>query len=375
MTTPARQSEADKAAVAFHLALTQIGVGTIEEAIALWDDVNPAKVQSTATRWLTRAVALIMSRRRMSRDLAFAYYRLARALRTGSTIADPYDPEKTNPTLGDVRREFASMLDDVERVSSPPTSEKGRRTAELTDTDQDRTTAWIYDVSAPDEADLVTAPLEGEDNYEDDSDRLLLEELEDLARLEDELERAAEEEARSALEALGTGTLNKRLREPEADPEEAHRKSGARQAGAAERIVLNGARSTAWIYAQNDKRVIGWARVSRTGTPCGFCAMLLSRGFTPKSGLYRTKAGGGGENPSDGTNYDDGDLYHDNCHCYAEPIYSTEQYEGEAFALNREYAELWPKVTEGYGGKDALNAWRRYINAQRRAQVAAAPTN
>jgi hypothetical protein len=356
--------------MAFHYALTQIGVGTLEEAIDLWGDVNPAKAAPTAARWLSRAISLVLSRRRMSRDLAFAYYRLARALRTGSTIADPYDPLKNRPTLNDLRREFASMVDDVILVHEPAQSEQAKRTeARVLSGPQ----AEAPEVPEADEDDVPELPDDAQDEDDDDElDRLLVEEIEGLRELEEELERAAEEEARIALEALGPKTLAKRLQDPKADPEEAHRKSGARQASAAERIVMNGARSTQWGIASKDKRVLGWARVSRTGTPCGFCAMLISRGFTPRSGLYRSKSNAGGQNLGYDASYDDGDLYHDNCHCYAEPIFSVEQYESDQFALNRQYAQEWPKVTKGLGGNDALNAWRRHINRQRSAPVARA---
>lgn len=79
--------------------------------------------------------------------------------------------------------------------------------------------------------------------------------------------------------------------------------------------------------------------------------MLMSRGP-----VYKT---------ANSAIYAEGDLYHDNCNCYAEPIYSTEQYEtSPLFELNRQYQELWPIVTEGLGGKSALSAWRRFIRQQ-----------
>lgn len=352
--------------MAFHIALTQIGVGTLEEAIDLWGDVNPEKAAPTASRWLSRAISLVLSRRRMSRDLVFAYYRLARALRTGTTIADPYDPLKNNPTLNDLRREFASMVDDVQIMSAPARQEQAKRAEQRVET--------VRQAGAPEEPEAPEAdePVDTEDDDADELDRLLAEEIEGLRELEDELERAAEEEARIALEALGPKSLAKRMAADPKNAEEAHRKAGARQASAAERIVLNGARATQWGIAGRDRRVIGYARVSRTGTPCGFCAMLISRGFTPKSGLYRSQRTAGGINLGYGDSYDDGDLYHDNCHCYAEPIFEEQQMESDQFALNRLYAQQWPTVTKGLGGKDALNAWRRFINSQRKAPEARA---
>jgi len=329
VTTKANLAEADQASVAFHIALARIGFGTIEEAMALWTDVNPAKVAPTQERWLERAVTLVMSRRQWSRDLAFSYYRLVRALRTGATIKDPYHPGEPHPTLTSLRREFATAVDEVARVSGPTATQ------------------------APGK---VATPSVGTDK----NDRLLVEELKQLREEEVRLEKAAEEEARIALEALGPANLESKLKdldpnasakEMDAAREAAHQEAGVRQAAAAERMAMNGGRGALWSMAGQDSRVLGYARVSMTGTPCGFCAMLISRGA-----VYHSKAS---------ATSSDGDLYHDNCHCFAEPLFTTQQYASEKFALNRKYQAEWPTVTKGMGGKDALNAWRRYINSQR----------
>jgi hypothetical protein len=74
VTTPARHAEADRAAIAFQVALTEIGAGTVTDALALWQDVPVTSRASTATSWLRRAITLVMGRRRQSRDLARAYY-------------------------------------------------------------------------------------------------------------------------------------------------------------------------------------------------------------------------------------------------------------------------------------------------------------
>jgi len=333
MTTKANLAEADQASLAFHIALTRIGIGTIEEAMALWTDVNPAKVAPTSERWLTRAVTLVMSRRQWSRDLAFAFYRLVRALRTGATIKDPYHPNETPPTLTSLRRDFATAVDEVGRVSGSASTQ-------------------VPQVAVPDE-----------------NDRLLVEELKQLQAEEARLEKAAEEEARLALEALGPANLESKLvdlnpdvsaAEMDAAREAAHREAGVRQAAAAERMVLNGGRGALMSYGEQDPRCIGYVRISKTGTPCGFCAMLISRGAI----FYKSEASARFKS--------DGDLYHDNCHCTALPIFSKQQYdESDLFALNRQYELKWPTVTKGLGGKDALNAWRRYINEIRdQAQAA-----
>jgi hypothetical protein len=125
-------------------------------------------------------------------------------------------------------------------------------------------------------------------------------------------------------------------------------------------------------WRRRDPRVIGWVRASRTGTPCGFCAMLISRGLVlygqhnvfknkkaavprqdadaqqcrtavPKKATCTTTTATAMRSPSTAAQY-----------ANSNPVYD----------LNREYSVLWPKVTEGLSGNDALNAWRRYIEGR-----------
>ncbi|WP_372407215.1 hypothetical protein [Streptomyces luteireticuli] len=366
MTGTARQADADRAAQAFHVAFSQIGAEATAEALALWSEVPPAQRAATASGWLRRAITLVMSRRRMGRDLARAYYRLARALQTGTTVADPYHPEPSHITLGDLRREFAALAGTYE----PPTADSARssstgRPEAPPDSDADE--------PRPDEGDAQEAPHpeehHGLDDDAEDWEKILVEELEGLREDEERIEREAEEELRTVLDALGRRNLDQRLnkidRQQAAEVvdrqrEDAHRQAGAQQAGAASRVAMNGGRSTTWNHMRRDRRALGYVRLSRSGTPCGWCAMLISRGPVYKSRESATFA--------------DGDRYHDHCHCYAAPVFSMQQYQGsELTALSREYEALWPQVTKGLSGKSAVSAWRRFIrHKQREAHKAAA---
>ncbi|AWY07573.1 hypothetical protein SEA_YOSIF_9 [Streptomyces phage Yosif] len=362
--TPAREAEAEQASTAFHIALTQIGVGTVEEALKLWDEVPVTSRASTATGWLTKAIAMVMTRRRMSRDLARAYYRLVRALRTGTTVANPYKPEPTYITLDTLRREFSALAGTAERPLEGRTEAPATR--ETTTPSEPATQAPVAETPPSEPAQEV------EEDEDDDArlDRILVEEMEGIARAEEEAERAAAQELRELLDTLGTANLEKKVgdidnsapaSEVDAARDLAHQQAGARQAAAAERVAMNGARSTVWSHLNKDKKVLGYIRLSRTGTPCGWCAMLISRGAVYKS---RASAEGGGSVASFG----DGDKYHDNCHCYAEPVFSREQYANSpAYGLNRQYQELWPEVTKGLSGKSALAAWRRFIRTEQKA--------
>lgn len=357
--TPERHAEADQAAVDFQYALAQLGVETIEDALILWDGVPPTRQAATSAAWLRRAIRLVMTRRARARDLAMAYYRLVRALRTGRTIADPYVPEPRYVTITKLREEFATL---APPVAEHPT-ERLETTTPPTDTPEP-SGAPESDEDEPEE------PEPGE-LRDDELDRILVEEIEGLKAEAERIEREAEEEARLMLETLGLNNLSKKLRDVDPDApaseadevrDEAHRKAGTRQAAAAERVAMNGARSAIWAASERDKRVLGYIRLSRTGTPCGWCAMLISRGPVYKS-----------EQSASRVIYGDGDLYHDNCHCYAEPVFSREQYaSSDLYALNREYGELWPKVTAGLSGKAALSAWRRYIRQEQKKAAQAA---
>ncbi|MEU8621413.1 hypothetical protein [Streptomyces sp. NPDC048623] len=364
MTSPARQAEADSASVAFQAALTQIGAGTVEEALKLWQSVPVTARAATSTAWLRRAITLVMTRRRMSRDLARAYYRLVRALRTGTTVADPYHPEPTYVTLDVLRREFAALVGDVEGGSLEERSDS----------------AFSAPITSSPAASgkSVDAGEEGQDDstqeVDDDlgDDQILVEELPGLREDEERIEREAEDEASLILDLLGPANLerktssldeNESAKDVDKAREEAHRQAGARQAAAAARIANNGGRSTVWNHMAKDRLVIGYIRLSRTGTPCGWCAMLISRGAVYRS---QKKAGPSLADLESGT-YADGDKFHDNCNCYAEPIFSREQYgSSDLYELNRRYEALWPKVTKGLSGKAAVSAWRRFIRQEQK---------
>ncbi|EFL15331.1 hypothetical protein [Streptomyces sp. C] len=371
MTRTTRQAETDDVSAAYHLALTQIGAETTVEAMRLWADVPANSRAVTAGGWLRKAITMVMSRRRQSRDLARAYYRLARALQTGSTVADPYHPEPTYVTLADLRREFAALAGTYEPPAQSPSDRppvqdsKTSRSAGTQETaaeenrpgqapDSSRPVDEDQDDEDQDEDFEPVTDDEEQDEEEDDWDRILVEELKGLREEEERIERQAEEELRLILEALGPRNLDQKLTVEDADPDDAHRQAGARQAAAASRIAMNGGRSSNWTHMTRDRRAIGYVRLSRTGTPCGWCAMLISRGA-----VYKTQSS---------ALFKDGDRYHDNCHCYAMPIWNRDQFQAsELTALSRQYMALWPEVTKGHTGKDAVSVWRRFIRQKQRA--------
>ena len=331
MTAPVGGAvEAAALAARFQAALVKLGIQAIIAALALWRRV-PATGRSD-NDWLNASVRSVMAQRRQSRDLAVAFYRLNRALLTGRTIPDPRNPTPATVRLGSLRSEFDRLARLAEQ--GPETAPNG--------------------LTAP-------TPSTGTPHHNDDA-QIRVERIPGVSDSgdteEQAIEKEAEQEARTVLEALGPNTLDKYLegvntsqpaKTVDAKRTEAHDKAGSRQAAAFERLVVNGARSATWSLAERDGAVIAWARVSTTGTPCGWCAMLISRGPVYKSDKT--------------AEFDsEGDLYHDNCHCIAVPVYSKAQYDKDPmFDMNREFGQLWPDVTKGLSGKAALSAWRRYI--------------
>ena len=84
--------------------------------------------------------------------------------------------------------------------------------------------------------------------------------------------------------------------------------------------------------------------------------MLISRGA-----VYNSAKSAGRVGKSRGPRVD-GETYHENCKCFAIPVYSQEEYDTDPrFSLNREMERLWPRVTDGKRGKDALSVWRKFI--------------
>ncbi|MFI5763888.1 hypothetical protein ACIA8F_23485 [Streptomyces sp. NPDC051563] len=345
--------------VAYSVALSRIGAATTADALALWAAVPVVQRGATAGGWLRQAITLVMSRRRQARDLARAYYRLARALQTGTTVADPYHPEPAYVTLGDLRREFAALAGPHE----PPRTEPGEA---ATGEPGEASPGSGRESGHTDEEAQAAPDLDEEqvlDEEGDDWERVLVEELDRLNEDEERIEREAEEEVRTVLEALGTENLRRRVsaiddRQPARDADrqrdDAHRQSGSQQAAAAGRVAMNGGRSATWNHMRRDGRALGYVRLSRTGTPCGWCAMLISRGPVYKSRESAT--------------FNDGDRYHDRCHCYAMPVWNRDQYQSSALtALSRQYEAQWPQVTKGHTGKSAVSAWRRFIRQKQRA--------
>lgn len=100
----------------------------------------------------------------------------------------------------------------------------------------------------------------------------------------------------------------------------------------------------------------GWARVATGKETCGWCLMLVSRGP-----VYRSAVTAGAVEQVDGSaSFDAGEQmrqWHSGCDCKVVPVFDTENFEG--YDRWKAAEEMWKRETEGYSGRDAVNAFRR----------------
>lgn len=118
----------------------------------------------------------------------------------------------------------------------------------------------------------------------------------------------------------------------------------ARSAAAGMRHVLNGGRDTIHDSVIADRQALGWARTT-SGRPCGFCAMLASRGP-----VYLSEASA--------SRQADGRRYHDHCHCGVEPVYRAD---AEWPAGGSHWRDLWEHAKDEDG--DTTAVFRRLVEA------------
>lgn len=117
-----------------------------------------------------------------------------------------------------------------------------------------------------------------------------------------------------------------------------------RSSGAAVRESLNGGRGVTDRVMKQDRKVIGFARVT-DANPCALCALLASRGAVYGKGSFISTDKKWKLNPEAARDVPDGwtnvAKVHDNCRCMLRPVYSSESV-WDAGA--RHYLNLWNKL-------------------------------
>lgn len=259
-SNPSRIQEASDATAALQFALLRIGVKTLADLLVLWKRLSPAERTEATGQWSRQATRLILTRREQSRALAYAYYRLTSALMTGKTIPDPDVPTPQFVTLSALRERFASL--------AGPKSNDGRTTVRAA-TGRDSDTGVELGQPAPAGQHIPVDRKRLGDGGENQTTTDLGHETLVATQV------LGSQNLRDRTKALDLG---KPAREVDAQRQAAEDQAGARSSSAGSRIAMDGARDALWNLQDSDSGAIGWARISTTGHPCGFCAMLISRG-------------------------------------------------------------------------------------------------
>lgn len=138
-------------------------------------------------------------------------------------------------------------------------------------------------------------------------------------------ERASSQALATSLAVTGPITAKSAIGRG-ATPAEAMSRAFVATSGSAKRHVLNGGRETIIGAARADRAP--WQRIS-DGSPCPFCAMLVSRGP-----VYSEQT----------ADFDS----HDRCGCAAEPFYGDPYDRSLWTPQARQYREIWDKHAKGF---------------------------
>jgi hypothetical protein len=312
-----RIEEADWATGVYHAALARIGAAAAAGALRLWGTMPTSYSPASVQTWRQQAATVLENSAIVAYRLAVVYYQLLRALATNTVVQVDRWPAETT-TLGAVRDRFEA------RTRQSPT----------------------LDARAESQLRIALERIEGIEAATEASRAAMWFQVDRI------LAGLHIDHARDALDGIDT---DRPASEVDADREDLHAAIGRAQAATVARLAMNAGRGQTWGMMLRDNKALGYARVSSTGSPCGFCAMLMARGATYKSAR------------SAWSNSSDGNKFHDYCRCVVVPIFAPEAYQTDRFALNREFERLWPRVTKGHAGASARRVWAEYIQANYRA--------
>ena len=374
-----RRREAADAAATFHVAMILLGGKSFAATMEMWTKVVPTegRLEVSASAFLGDALSTVRAHRHQVEIIAISFMRLFRALHTGFTFQNVMTGDaQTAVPLDILRRDFIDALGRY----APEVLESSA----IPDADPTDGVDEPEHVMHPDHTPIE--PYEP-DYSAADPDAIVerLEWLEDeLDRLEDELDQ----QINAIFENIGHKSLELKVRkiserekltprEADALREEAALKVGRRLAAHASRTTMNGGRNAEHSVGTRDERVLGFVRIhdpkGRPDVPCGFCALLMTRGFVEAPGkrrIYKSEKSAGGTPDEQGFSVD---QYHSPDHCRAEQVYSLEQVdEDPRFNANRRLAELYSNRIRGkFSGDLAMSKWREIISTLRAGQESA----
>ncbi|MFI2242371.1 VG15 protein [Streptomyces chrestomyceticus] len=181
-------------------------------------------------------------------------------------------------------------------------------------------------------------------------------------------DRDAEAEEREAAASFFTHTApiareiqRGRLDDPDflAELDSVMRRVGTNLARDGARLAEQGGRDALREARENDDECIGYYRMT-DANPCGFCAMLASRGLVyteTRNASRRTRTWVDDQDP---------DQYHPDCHCQTLPLFRGVAMPANDRRKAEEYERIW-RNTPGSGAEQLKN-FRDRFDADRRSR-------
>jgi hypothetical protein len=295
----------------------------LQQFMQLWPLLDADRLDETSPGWVTAVMGIIRPYRQRSAELAVTYhldYRQAEVPDLGPgpsrPTSRPAQPRSTSPAPAPTRRAPARP---VTRLTPRQRSTGRVELPEFTTGPRERTRIEIPEID--------WEPLD--------------------------------QSAEIGLQVTGPVSQKSKTKRG-MTPAQAKDVSLVEAAGSATRSVLTGGRRTSLQLVENDKKAIGWIRVT-DGDPCAFCAMLASRGPFYKDRRSFDESDARFEGPGHF-------KAHDNCACILEPVYyKTARWPGRASEFNK----LWGDIigfapNNRYSGAEARRVFRREYERRRR---------
>ena len=395
MATP---SELEVLAIeeAHRAAQARLGIAGAYLAMSEWDAVNTLNVGATGASWIQRSLRMIFAIRRKSTRLAVAYIRLARAIETGYTLEHPAFSEGKTIAMGELRQQFKDLLDEIATLDTDA--------SETSDEDEQWLESELRRAGAdphPREDRIVFSDVTIDDQVNDwldtaehnNGEKVTVEDFDwgrDMTRedVNAAFQKALDDDVVAAYQKRTKAIWQDEEltgREAQAKVDKAFSTAGSTGGGRVDRYGISGGREVIDHVIAMDKRVMAWARGTRPNC-CAFCALLASRGWVYKKdagtlsqnedGTYyqgtrkrTTRAG----NKASADSFDANDIrrYHDNCHCFLIVRYvDNPMLPAQSAQWAKDYKENVAKkgIRYGNGTNNALNAWRKWLNQERRRQ-------
>ena len=380
-----REDEVSAIQTAHRAAQARLGVSGAYLAMYEWGSVSTLHASETGSSWVARSLVMINAIRRKSRRLAASYIRLVRALETGYTLEYPeYSDDPDTLSMGVLREQFRDVLLEIADLTTTTT------------TTEDPDERWFeselrhvteIEPARPDRINMADTSIDEQiqswlDAADDDDDSPVIEEPFDWDSemspedIEDAFQKALENDVVKAAEEQA-----KKIRRRDKDePAEAvlkrlqgsHDATGSLGGGRVDRYGISAGRELLDHAIQKDRRIKVYGRGTRPGC-CAFCAMLAANGwyYTSAAGAMGTRNKKSRQGNDMSASMENGfRLYHDNCKCFPIVRYIDNP---ELPPENAYFKSKWSDVRDNYeyddrgGGKNpALNAWRSWLNRERR---------